>query len=111
MHIFREQVTTWLVRNYHVINIEPFTNGFKKSRRAVARISQYHFYRRLNEKAVAYNTIINPISWEPTTQTCNICGHRHKLSLDERVYRCTNLECNNVEDRDVNAAKNIYNLK
>ena len=110
---FREKTTTWLVRNYHVINIEPFTDGFKKSRRAVARISQYDFYERLKQKAEEYNTVINWISWEPTTQTCNVCKHRfegdNKLTMKDRVYKCP--VCGNVEDRDVNAAKNIYKMK
>ena len=110
---FREKTTTWLVKNYHTINIEPFTNGFKKSNRAVSRISQYLFYERLKQKAELYDTIINWISWEPTTQTCSSCGHRfikdEKLSLKDRKYICPN--CNLTLDRDINAAKNIYNLK
>ena len=110
---FREKTTTWLVTNYHTINIEPFTNGFKKSNRAVARISQYLFYERLKQKAELYNTIINWISWEPTTQTCSSCGHRfineEKLSLKDRQYICP--ECSLTLDRDINAAINIYNLK
>ena len=110
---FREQVTTWLVRNYHIINIEPFTNGFKKSRRALSRVSQYAFYERLQEKALEYSTDIYWISWEPTTQTCSQCGHRfegdNKLTMKDRVYKCP--ICGNVEDRDVNAAKNIYKMK
>ena len=109
---FREKTTTWLVRNYHTINIEPFTDGFKKSRRAVGRISQYAFYERLKQKAEEYDTVINWISWEPTTQTCNICNHRFegedKLTMKDRVYKCS--VCGNIEDRDVNAAKNIYKL-
>jgi putative transposase len=43
-----------------------------------------------------------------TSQTCSSCGHRQKLSLDERVYRC---ECCKVEkNRDHNAALNILAL-
>lgn len=110
---FREKTTTWLVQNYHTINIEPFNNGFKHTRRAVARISQYKFYERLRQKSEIYNTEINWISWEPTTQTCSSCGHRfmedEKLSLNDRKYVCP--ECGMVEDRDINAAKNIFNLK
>lgn len=110
---FREKTTTWLVQNYHTINIEPFNNGFKRSRRAVARISQYAFYECLKYKAEMYGTEINWISWEPTTQTCSSCGHRfvedEKLLLKDRKYVCPN--CGMAEDRDINAAKNIYNLK
>ena len=67
----------------------------------------------LKEKAEEYDTIINWISWEPTTQTCSQCGHRFigesKLTLNTRKYKCS--KCGMIEDRDVNAAKNIYNLK
>lgn len=43
-----------------------------------------------------------------TTQTCSKCGHRQKLSLSNRVYRCP---CCALElDRDHNAALNIRTL-
>ncbi len=41
-----------------------------------------------------------------TSQTCNVCGARQKMPLWVRVYRCP--ACGHVEDRDVNAAKNIF---
>lgn len=40
----------------------------------------------------------------PSSQICSKCGTRHKLSLDERTYKCS---CGNVIDRDLNAAINI----
>jgi putative transposase len=47
--------------------------------------------------------------WYPSTQTCASCGYRHegdnKLSLDDRIFTC--LRCGYVEDRDLNAAKNL----
>ena len=76
-------------------------------------IYQYLFYERLKQKAELYETEINWISWEPTTQTCSSCGYRfyedEKLSLKDRKYICP--KCGMIEDRDVNSAKNIYNLK
>lgn len=40
-----------------------------------------------------------------TSQTCSKCGHRQKLSLSDRTYRCP---CCSLElDRDHNAALNI----
>ena len=83
-----------MVQNYHTINIEPFNDGFKYSQRAVARISQYLFYERLKQKAEIYKSVINWISWEPTTQTCSYCGHRfinnEKLTPKDRKYICPN---------------------
>jgi len=43
--------------------------------------------------------------FEPTTQTCSFCGYRQKLSLSDRVFKCS--KCGLVMDRDVNSAKNI----
>ena len=40
-----------------------------------------------------------------TSQDCSRCGHRQKLSLDERTFRCPC--CNLVLDRDHNASLNI----
>jgi transposase len=43
--------------------------------------------------------------YEPTTQVCSFCGHRQKLSLSERTFKCQN--CGREIDRDVNSARNI----
>lgn len=40
----------------------------------------------------------------PSSKMCSKCGNVKKIGLDERIYDC---ECGHVEDRDVNAAKNI----
>ena len=46
--------------------------------------------------------------YEPTTQTCSFCGHRQKVRLSERTFRCQN--CGREIDRDVNAARNILKI-
>jgi len=46
--------------------------------------------------------------FEPTTQTCSFCGHRQKVKLSERVFRCQN--CGRELDRDINAAVNILKI-
>ncbi|MEL6525559.1 MAG: transposase, partial [Chloroflexota bacterium] len=48
-------------------------------------------------------TKIDPFT--PTSQTCSQCGHRQKISLNERVFDCQ--QCNLELDRDHNAARNI----
>ena len=50
----------------------------------------------------------------PSTQTCSNCGNvkskEDKLTLNDRIYKCN--KCGYEEDRDINAAKNIFmNLK
>ena len=42
--------------------------------------------------------------WFPSSQICSCCGGVHKLSLADRIYRCS---CGAVMDRDYNAAVNI----
>jgi putative transposase len=43
-----------------------------------------------------------------TSQDCSRCGHRQKLPLSDRIYRCP---CCSLElDRDLNAALNILRL-
>jgi len=42
-----------------------------------------------------------------TSKTCNSCGKIHEMPLSQRVMKCS---CGHTEDRDVNAAKNIFCL-
>ena len=51
--------------------------------------------------------LIKVDKWYPSSQLCSCCGHRQKMPLNVRTYRC--LECGTVIDRDVNAAVNIRN--
>ena len=43
--------------------------------------------------------------WEPTSQTCYLCGHVQDMPLNMRTFVCGG--CGNLEDRDVNASHNI----
>jgi transposase len=63
----------------------------------------------LNYKCIKYGKKVIKIGrFEPSTQICSCCGHRQKLSLDERIYHCP--ECGMSIDRDTNAALNIRNF-
>jgi putative transposase len=44
--------------------------------------------------------------WEPTTKRCHLCGHRQEMPLNIRLFVCDG--CGHVEDRDLNAALNIW---
>ncbi len=46
--------------------------------------------------------------YEPITQVCSFCGHRQKIPLSERTYKCP--LCGKEIDRDVNSAKNILKI-
>jgi putative transposase len=49
--------------------------------------------------------LVNPAY---TSQDCSRCGHRQKLRLADRTYRCPC--CGLVLDRDHNAARNLLAL-
>ena len=44
----------------------------------------------------------------PSSKKCHICGHKNKISLDDRTITCS--KCGNTYNRDINAAINLYNL-
>jgi len=46
--------------------------------------------------------------YEATTQTCSFCGHRQKVRLSERTFKCQ--KCGVEIDRDVNSARNILKI-
>ncbi|MEO2066572.1 MAG: zinc ribbon domain-containing protein, partial [Desulfurobacteriaceae bacterium] len=46
--------------------------------------------------------------YEPTTQTCSFCGHRQKVPLSERTFKCQ--KCGREIDRDINSARNILRI-
>jgi len=54
------------------------------------------------EEAGCKIIFVNPHN---TTKTCNKCGKLQDMELADRTYWCK--ECGMVEDRDINAAKNI----
>ena len=58
--------------------------------------------RQIQYKAVS---LVQADRWYPSTQLCSNCGHRQKLTLNQRIYRCP--ECGLEIDRDLNAAINL----
>ena len=46
--------------------------------------------------------------FEPSSKTCSCCGHIKNMTLADRVYHCDH--CNEVIDRDLNAAINIRQI-
>ena len=74
-----------------------YTNRFHK---------MYYFNTYLKYTCIKYgcNYIEAP---DNTTRTCSICGYINKhIPLSQRDLICSN--CNNVIERDMNAAKNCY---
>jgi putative transposase len=65
------------------------------------------FLQLLEAKAAQYGRRVVKVGrWVPTSQRCSACGHRDgPKPLGVRAWAC--LACGTVQDRDVNAARNI----
>jgi putative transposase len=65
------------------------------------------FLRLLEAKAAQYGRRVVKVGrWVPTSQRCSACGHRDgPKPLGVRAWAC--LACGTVQDRDMNAARNI----
>ena len=110
---FLHKLTTRLVKEsqFDVFCLEDLNlNGMKKMwGRKVSDLSYYTFQSMLNYKCIKYGKKMIKIGrFEPSSQICSNCGHRQKLSLNDRVYKCQ--ECGTEIDRDTNAAINIRNF-
>lgn len=110
---FLHKLTTKLVKEsqFDVFCLEDLNlNGMKKLwGRKVSDLSYYTFQSMLNYKCIKYGKKMLKIGrFEPSSQICSNCGHRQKLSLNDRIYECP--ECGTEIDRDINAAINIRNF-
>ncbi len=76
--------------------------------RAIADAALGATVRQLRYKTRWYgSTLITADRWYPSTKRCSRCGQVKKdaIPLEERTFHCE--ECGLVEDRDLNAAKNL----
>ena len=105
------KLTTMLAKTYGTIGIEDLNvSGMVKNRSLARSISDMgfgEFRRQLEYKSVWYGSeLVVHNRFFPSSKTCSNCGEvKESLKLSERVYRCEH--CGLIEDRDVNAAKNL----
>jgi transposase len=108
------KLIVFLVANYkeiHVprLNFHKFSKMSKKTRAKSAAWNHCLFIDRLvsyckaQQESQRTNVII--CTEEYTSKTCSCCGNIKTDLGANKVYTC--LECKNVFDRDINAAKNI----
>lgn len=107
---YLHKLTTYLAKNFDVICIEDLNVSEmlknRKLARAIAELGLFEFKRQLEYKTKLYGSQLVVISrWFPSSKTCFNCGHEQAMTLKDRTYVCQN--CNHIEDRDLNAAKNI----
>ena len=110
---FLHKLTTSLVKEsqFDVFCMEDLNlKGMSKVwGRKVSDLSYYTFQSMLTYKCLKYGKKVIKIGrFEPSSQICSNCGHRQKLSLVDRIYKCQH--CGHEIDRDTNAAINIRNF-
>lgn len=86
--------------------------GMLQNRRlskAVANVGMYQFRRQLEYKTIWYGSnLLVANRFYPSSKRCSVCGRvKEELPLEVRVYKCENLFCQNIIDRDLNAARNL----
>ena len=109
-----ELYTTYLANTYKKIVIDDFT--FKGSlavadREKAYRCMKYQFKNRLEQKAAETGAIVEYVQHQKgkkTTYKCSDCGSEHVHMNSRRQFHC--LDCGYTIDRDMNAARNAYNL-
>lgn len=78
--------------------------------RKVHDLALAEFLEILKWVAIKKDKVVSFVSrWYPSSKTCSNCGHvLEKLDLSMRVWRCPC--CQQINDRDENAATNIKNV-
>jgi len=113
------KATSFIVQHYTNICLEDLkpSNMMKnhKLARSIANAQFYELRRQIEYKANYLHerrTLINVLfadAFYPSSKTCSHCGYKKdKLSLSERTFKCE--KCGFVENRDLNAAKNLCKL-
>ena len=109
---FLHKTTTEIIRRADVIKLEDLNvAGMLKNHclaGAIADVGMGEFRRQIEYKAAWHGRIVVAVNrWEPTSKTCSECGSYQKIMpLKIRNWTCP--DCGTRQDRDVNAAKNIY---
>jgi putative transposase len=109
---WHHKLSNLIAKNYSVVLVEDLNiNGMIKNRKLAKAIQDQgwaQFVTLLSYKLEWNNGLLHKIDrWAASTKTCNCCGSKKTLTLSERTYVCSN--CDNVMDRDLNAAINIKN--
>jgi putative transposase len=108
------KATSALAARYETVVAEDLNvAGMTRNRRLARAVADQGFgaARRMLGYKSAWNggTLILASRWYPSSKICSGCGTvKAKLALSERVYRCDT--CGLVQDRDVNAARNLLKL-
>jgi putative transposase len=111
---FLNKLTTYLAKTFRVVCIEDLNVSgmlkFGKLAGAVALLGFFEFRRQLTYKCPLYGSELQVIGrWEPSSKLHNSCGWKNEaLTLKDRIFYCP--ECDELIDRDLNAALNIERI-
>lgn len=81
----------WMVKNHHLA-------------KSISDVAWGRLLTLLGYKAESAGTVVELVDPKYTSQDCYNCGQRVKKTLATRIHKC---ECGYIEDRDINASKNI----
>ncbi len=106
------KATSFICKNHAVVALEDLnTSGMLSNHKLAGAISDANFSefsRQVEYKVVRYGgKVIFVDRFYPSTKKCSNCGKIKEISLSERVYICE--KCHHIQDRDLNAAKNLEN--
>ena len=106
---FHWQLANKLVKKYDQIFLEDLNLQEMKKRfgRKVSDLGFAEFVKILEYVSIKHNKVITKIGkWYPSSKTCSKCGNiNNELKLRDREWSCNS--CNEMHDRDYNAARNI----
>lgn len=109
---FTHQHSHSLVDRFGVICVEDLTvNRMMHNHclaKSIADAAWSAFFAQLSSKAEEAGRTVVKVNPAYTSQTCSRCGHRQKLTLDERTYHCPC--CHLSMDRDLNASRNMLSV-
>lgn len=111
---FLHSIVNKLLAENQSISIEDLNiKGMKMNHHLAKSISDASWSKFLN--VLSYKAdwfgreVIKIGRFEPTSKTCSVCGWIDKgQKLSDRTFKCD--LCGNVQDRDLNAAKNILKI-
>jgi len=106
---FLHKLSRQQVNSYGLIAIEKLDiQDMRKTRYLAKSISDASwgiYAQMLHYKAPSAGCEVFDEDPVDTTKKCNKCGALRDMPLSERIYNCP--VCGHIEDRDINAAKNI----
>jgi putative transposase len=91
-----------IIGKFNVKSILQSSTITKPAKRKLKALSHYGFKTKLIYKAASLGKEVKTWSEWGTTKGCPCCGHKIKITLSERIFRCN--YCNYEAGRDDKAA-------